>query len=105
MPIHNADIAGVFAEIADLLEIRGDNPFRIRAYRNASRIVGESPRELRDMVAANEDLTRLDGIGADLAKKVQTIVATGTVDTLEELRKKFPTRALLADIEPLSWAT
>ena len=37
MPVHNADIAASFEEIADLLEIRGDNPFRIRAYRNAAR--------------------------------------------------------------------
>ena len=37
MPVHNADIAAIFEEIADLLEIRGNNPFRIRAYRNAAR--------------------------------------------------------------------
>jgi DNA polymerase (family 10) len=44
MPVHNADIATVFSDIADLLEIRGDNPFRIRAYRNAVRVVRVSAR-------------------------------------------------------------
>lgn len=41
MPIHNADIATIFEEIADLLEIDGENPFRIRAYRNAARTLRE----------------------------------------------------------------
>lgn len=41
MPIHNADIAAVFSEIVDLLEIEAANPFRVRAYRNAARTVGE----------------------------------------------------------------
>jgi hypothetical protein len=41
MPVHNADIAAVFIQIADLLEIEGSNPFRVRAYRNAARMIGE----------------------------------------------------------------
>lgn len=45
MSKHNADIAAVFEEIADLLEIQGGNPFRIRAYRNAARVVGELAKE------------------------------------------------------------
>jgi hypothetical protein len=69
MPIHNADIAAMFTEIADLLEIEGANPFRIRAYRNAARIVAEWPHELRGAVERGEDLTRLPGIGEDLAGK------------------------------------
>ncbi len=47
MPIHNADIAAIFEEIADLLEIQGANPFRVRAYRNAARTVGEFGRDWR----------------------------------------------------------
>lgn len=42
MPKHNADIAAIFEEIADLLEIQGSNPFRIRAYRNAARVISAS---------------------------------------------------------------
>ena len=90
MPVHNSDIAAVFDEMADLLEIRGDNPFRIRAYRNASRIIGDSGRELRDLVAANEDLTAIAGIGADLSKKIIEIVNTGKSEALDTLRKEFP---------------
>ena len=51
MPVHNTDIAGIFDEIADFLEIEGENPFRIRAYRNASRTVSGLGSELKDMVA------------------------------------------------------
>jgi hypothetical protein len=63
MPLHNADIAAVFDEIADLLEIESANPFRIRAYRNAARIVGELGRDVPAMVAKGEDLTTLPGFG------------------------------------------
>ena len=45
MPRHNADIAAIFEEIANLLEIQGANPFRIRAYRNAARTIGELSTE------------------------------------------------------------
>lgn len=44
MPVHNADVAAVFEEMADLLEIEGSNPFRIRAYRNAARTLRDIPR-------------------------------------------------------------
>ena len=67
MSVHNEDIARVFDEIADLLEIRGENAFRIRAYRNASREVRGLPKELAQMVAAGADLTELPGIGEALA--------------------------------------
>ena len=58
MPIHNADIAAVFEKIADLLEIEGANPFRVRAYRNAARIVGELGRDMKGMVEKGENLDR-----------------------------------------------
>ena len=50
MPIHNADIATMFNEIADLLDIQGDNPFRIRAYRKGARTIGDLPQNLVDML-------------------------------------------------------
>lgn len=90
MPIHNADIAKRFAEFADLLEIKGDNPFRIRAYRNAARVVEDLPHELAGMVENEEDLTALSGIGKDLAEKIEEIVNTGTAQALETLRKELP---------------
>lgn len=90
MPIHNADIAAVFSEIADLLEIQQANPFRIRAYRNAARIVGELGRDVRAMLARGEDLTELPGIGPDLSAKMQEIVATGKCRALEKLHAQLP---------------
>lgn len=90
MSIHNADIAKRFAEFADLLEIKGDNPFRIRAYRNAARVVEDLPHELASMVAEEKDLSELPGIGKDLADKIKEIVETGSAHALEKLRKELP---------------
>jgi len=90
MPIHNADIAAIFTEIADLLEIQQANPFRIRAYRNAARIVGELGREVRTMVERGEDLTDLPGIGDDLAGKMREIVETGKCRAQEKLHAELP---------------
>lgn len=90
MPVHNADIAAAFEEIADLLEIKGDNPFRVRAYRNASRMVGELGDELRDRVERGDDLTQIAGIGKDLAQKIGQMVITGRIAQLEELRAEMP---------------
>lgn len=90
MPIHNADIAAIFIEIADLLEIEQANPFRIRAYRNAARMVGELGREVRAMVERGEDLTDLPGIGADLAGKMREIVESGKCRALQKLQAELP---------------
>ncbi len=90
MPVHNADIAAIFEEIADLLEIQGDNPFRIRAYRNAARQVEGMGVALADMLARDDDLTALPGIGTDLAAKIREIVETGTCKALAKLRKRLP---------------
>ena len=90
MPVHNADVAAVFDELADLLEIEGANPFRLRAYRNASRTLRDLSREVAMMVEQGEDLTGLPGIGKDLAAKIREIVRTGTTTLLEEYRRKSP---------------
>lgn len=90
MPIHNEDIARVFDQIADLLEIRGENAFRIRAYRNASREVLSLPKELTQMVEGGADLTELPGIGDALAAKIGEIVHTGTCAALKKLEREFP---------------
>ena len=90
MPVHNADIANVFEEIADLLEIENANPFRVRAYRNAARQLQGMGVPAADMVAKGEDLTELPGIGDDLAAKIEEIVETGKCQFLEKLRQKTP---------------
>jgi len=90
MPVHNADVAAIFTEMADLLEIQQANPFRIRAYRNAARVVGELGREARLMVERGEDLRDLPGIGDDLAGKMHEIIDSGRCRALERLRAQVP---------------
>jgi len=90
MQVENSDIAELLEEMADLLEIDGANPFRVRAYRNAARTLLDIGKDVREMIEAGEDLTKLPGIGKDLAQKIQEIVETGTFSDLEEMRKKVP---------------
>lgn len=90
MPIHNADIAAVLEQIADLLEIRGDNPFRIRAYRNAARAVGGFGQDIKGLFDRGSELPTLPGIGPDLDAKIHEITATGACKLLDQLQKEFP---------------
>ena len=90
MTVHNADIAAIFAEIADLLEIKGENAFRIRAYRNAARELESMGKPVADQVANGEDLTELPAIGEDLAAKIEEIVATGRCRALQKLHRELP---------------
>ena len=90
MPIHNHDIADLLEKVADLLEIEGANPFRVRAYRNAARVVTGMSQSLADLVARGEDLTRLAGVGQDLAGKITEIAKTGDLGLLRELEARTP---------------
>jgi DNA polymerase (family 10) len=90
MPVHNADVAVVFEEIANLLEIRNENPFRVRAYRNAARNLQGMAVPVADQLARGEDLTELPGIGADLAARIGEIVTTGRCRLLETLHRQVP---------------
>lgn len=90
MPKHNADIAVIFEEIADLLEIENANPFRIRAYRNAARVIGELPNEVSHLLEKGMDLTQLPGIGDDLAGKIKEIVTAGHCSLLDRLHTELP---------------
>ena len=91
--MNNTDIARIFDEIADLLELQGANPFRIRACRNAARMLGTMGtlgRSVATMVERHENLDSLPGIGPDLAGKIGEIVATGSCALLERLRADVP---------------
>ena len=83
----NAEIAAIFNRIADILEIQDENPFRIRAYRNAARTVQGLTYSLAEKVAAGDNLVTLPGIGKDLAGKIREIVETGTTKKLQELER------------------
>jgi DNA polymerase (family 10) len=90
----NDTIASQFELLSDLLEIQGANPFRVRAYRNAARTISSTAESLADMVAEEKDLTELPGIGKDLARQIQEIIATGQHDGLEALKKEVPSGVL-----------
>lgn len=90
MAVSNEEVAAVFEELADLLEIEEANPFRVRAYRNAARTVKGLGRELEDLIEQGDDLTKLPGIGKDLAGKIAEIIKTGTAGALRELHRDLP---------------
>lgn len=90
MPVSNNEVAQIFNKVAALLEIEGENPFKIRAYRNAAITIENLPHNASMMVEKNEDLTELPGIGRDLADKIKNIVKTGELELLTELENKFP---------------
>jgi DNA polymerase (family 10) len=88
--MENLDVARVLEELADLLEIQGANPFRIRAYRNAVRTVEGLTRPLRLMVEEGEDLTALPAIGKDIAGHISELLETGRIGRLEEVAAQLP---------------
>jgi DNA polymerase (family 10) len=89
--VQNPDIARLFDEVADLLEIQNANPFRVRAYRTAARTVRDYPDSLADLVRdGTQDLTELPGIGNDLAAKIQAIVKRGSLPLHDQLARRVP---------------
>jgi len=90
MPVHNAAIEAIFDEIADLLDIQGANPFRVRAYRNAARTIGDLGSDVETLMQRGTALTEIPGVGEDLAKKIQEIIDTGRCEFLERLHKQLP---------------
>src|SRR5881397_3808504 len=68
--MENPEIAQIFEEIADLLEIQGANTFRVRAYRNAARVVRDHPEALADLARDPSQIESLPGIGEDLRQAV-----------------------------------
>lgn len=96
MNVTNRDIAAIFVEIADLLDIEEANPFRIRAYRNAARNITASSKNMAELVEEGFDLTTLHGIGEDLSEKIIEIVQTGELAFLKKLKK-----SVSSELEPL----
>jgi DNA polymerase (family X) len=89
--MQNADVARMFDDYADILEIQGANPFRVRAYRNAARVLGDLPESVADIVNdPNRKLDKIPGVGKDLAIKIDVIVKTGKFPQLEEARAEVP---------------
>ncbi len=90
--MENLAIARVLAEIGDLLEIKGENPFKIRAYRNASETVAHETRRVAGLSAAER--LELAGIGRDIAAKIGELVDAGAMRYHQDLLQEFPPTVL-----------
>jgi len=82
--VTNAEIAAAFEEIADILNLKGDNPFKIRAYRRAAQLIGGFEKPMAEV----ERLEDLPGIGKELAEKIRILVRGEPLPTLEKLRSE-----------------
>ena len=85
----NIEISALFDRIADSLDILDENPFKIRAYRNASRNIRELPEDIEN-IAEREELLNIPGIGKDLAEKVKEYIRKGKLEYYEELKTRIP---------------
>ncbi|MFN4197016.1 MAG: DNA polymerase/3'-5' exonuclease PolX [Caldimicrobium sp.] len=85
----NKEVAEIFRKTAQLLDIKGDNPYRIRAYEKAAQTIESLSRDVEDL-AKEGKLESLPGIGQDLASKIKEILRTGTLSLYEELKKEIP---------------
>ena len=91
-------VAAALEEIAMLLELTGGNMFQLRAYTNAARLIESLDQDLGALVASGE-LGELKGIGPALVEKITTLVTTGSLPYLDDLRAKF--RHFIHDIDDL----
>ena len=83
------EVADAFEQIADLLELKGENPFRIRAYRRAALNLRGLSEPLEGMASAGS-LEEIPGVGKDLAAKIEEMISTGRLAYLERLKKEIP---------------
>ncbi len=92
----NAEIATVFRRLADLMDLRGDNGFKIRAYRNAADVIEDHPTPLVELHSAGgvAALQTLPGIGAAISQKIADLLTTGTFKAYEEIQKEIPLSTL-----------
>lgn len=104
----NQEIAAVFRRLADLMELRDDNPFKIRAYRTAAETIEDTTTPLAEMAAAGgvARLRELPGIGEAISKKIVDLVETGTFKAWEEIKAEIPETVLdLLKVEGLGLKT
>ena len=86
--MENLAIARLFAEIGDLLEIKNENPFKIRAYRNASETIAHTAERIADL--SDAERLAISGIGKDLNAKITELLTTGTIAYHQALLQEFP---------------
>ena len=85
----NLEISAIFREIAKILEIKGGNPFRIRAYERAAQNIEGLTEDIEDFIRQDR-LTEIPGIGKDLAERIKEFVAKGKIKIYEDLKKSIP---------------
>ncbi len=87
--MRNSEIAERFQEMASLLEIKGDNPFKVRAYQKAAQNIESLTEELSE-IEKRGDLEKIPGIGKDLAQKISEMIHSERLGALEDLKKEVP---------------
>ena len=83
------EVSAILEEIGTLLELKGENPFKIRAYHNASRVIGGLTADLKTLVE-NDELSGIKGIGEGLRETISQLVTTGTFKYYDDLKKSLP---------------
>ena len=86
----NVEIAKVFIELADLLEMKGESQFKVRAYRQAAHAFKQLPKEVEALVRDGYDLEEIPGVGEAIAKKTVELVSTGHLSIHDKLKAEFP---------------
>ncbi len=84
----NQELSRIFNEIADMLELKGDNPFRVRAYRKAGRSIEGLTRDISELT--DKEILEIPGIGKDLAEKIKEFIKKGRIDIHDKLKKEIP---------------
>jgi DNA polymerase (family 10) len=85
----NIEIAQIFNEIADILEIKGENKFRVGAYRRAAQVIEALPKDINEIYKENK-LEEIPGIGKSLADHIKELIETGKCKKFERIKKNFP---------------
>ncbi len=88
-PVKNSEVARVFQDIADLLELKKENPFKIRAYQKTVRSIEHLPVEVEQLVKEDR-LREIPGVGEAIAKKITELVTSGHLGFYEKLKAEFP---------------
>ncbi len=84
----NSELAKVFADVADLLELKGENKFKIRAYQKVARAIGELPMAVEQLVREGR-LREIPGVGEAITKKITELVTSGRLEYYEKLKAEL----------------
>ena len=89
-PLSNAEIAQRLAALAQVLQVKGENPFKVRAYRRAAQNLQALDESVFDLAQSGEDLSKIPGVGKGIAAAIREIVSSGKIGQLEMLLSTIP---------------